>query len=91
MDTDTVVLEVPDGIAIEDGDVADNGSLLEEERWRKWQDAYGDEFEGVELGFLSRQIVQELHVEFQIRQGSPDLFVPLGVGRDLRSNLSCVL
>jgi hypothetical protein len=36
-----------------------------------------EELEGRQLRFLSRQVVQELHVEFEIGKGRPDLFVPL--------------
>ncbi|KAL7538762.1 hypothetical protein ACHAXR_008780 [Thalassiosira sp. AJA248-18] len=48
--TDTIVDEVPDGIVVEgDDDNSDNGgggsSSMVDERWSKWQQTYGEEFE----------------------------------------------
>jgi hypothetical protein len=43
---DRIVADIPDGIAIEDEDDA-SASPKEDERWQKWQNAYGENFEKV--------------------------------------------
>lgn len=40
---DRIVDAIPDGISIDDGD-GDSGSSGENEKWRQWEDALGEEF-----------------------------------------------